>query len=461
MPSTPYSLKVVLSAILLAGCASVSTGTEDAGTLAEEALPEVVAEWKEIEERVVGEPVGWIGAFEDPVLEKLVAEAQENNKNLEAAAAAVESSRALAGIADAQLSPDVSAGLTTENSGILDGGDSSDVGLGLEASWEVDLWGRLRSGREGAVRDLEAVEADYVFSQYSLAASVAEAYFLAIEAHQQLGVTEANVEALTETDRIVRVRLENGMGDAEDAALSLSDLSAARDSLIELEGSKRDALRALELLLGRYPSADIELRGDLPAVPPAPPAGIPSDLLERRPDLIAAERRIASAVTGVDEAKAAKLPSLSLTGSIGGSSNDLSNILDPSNVAWSAASSLLAPIFDGGERDRQVDLADAELQAAVAEYADAALDAFSDVETALDQSVVLRRREEQLQVSSDQADEALRLVNLRYSEGETDLIDVLDIQTRALSAKSDLISVQRGQLSEYVALNLALGGSWE
>ncbi|MEM6898296.1 MAG: efflux transporter outer membrane subunit [Pseudomonadota bacterium] len=456
-----YSTLVLLMASLATGCASVDSGTEQARDLATQALPQINQDWSILHAQIVGEPVGWIAAFNDPVLEQLVREAQENNRDLESASANVERARALAGLASAALSPQVSAGLGAEGSGIVDGGEQSDLTLGVEGSWEVDLWGRLRSGEESAARSFEAVEADFLFSQYSIAAAVANAYFLAVEADLQLSLTQSIVDALTETNKIVQVRFENGMGNAQDAALSESDLASARNDLIELEGAKRDALRSLELLLGRYPAADIELRKDLPDVPPPPPVGILSDVLERRPDLIAAERRIAAALKDVDEAKAAKLPSLTLTGSFGGSSDDLSNILDPTNLAWSAASSLLAPILDGGARDREVEIAQADVQVAVADYAQAALTAFSDVEAALDQEVILRRREAELTVSAERAQEALRIANLRYTEGETGLIDVLDIQTRVSSAESNLITVQRSQLSERVNLNLALGGTWQ
>ena len=450
-----------LALTCLTGCATVSTGNEEAAEEAQASLPEIAAEWKAAEQRVVGEPVGWIAAFNDPVLETLVREAQANNRDLAAAAASVDASRAAAGLARSALSPQVAASAGTQNQGLVDGPDSSSASLGVQASWEVDLWGRLRSGREGAVRSVEAAEADYRFSQYSIAAAVASSYFLAIEADRQRALTQSIVEALTETDRITRVRFENGIGNAQDVALSGSNLADARNDLIEIEGAQRNALRALEVLLGRYPGADLQVRTSLPAVPAPPPVGVPADILERRPDLIAAERRIAEAITGVNEAKAAKLPSLSLTGSLGGSSNDLSNILNPSNLAWTAASSLLAPIIDGGALDAQVDLANTEVQAAAANYASAALDAFSDVESALDQETVLRRRRVELEQSAAQANEALRLAQLRYNEGETDLIDVLNILNRVLGAESSLITVKRSQLTERVNLNLALGGSWE
>ena len=461
MRTTSTYTVIGIIGIVLSGCASVSTGVEEAEVAASAAMPTLPDDWSSVQEMVVGQPVGWIASFNDPILRELVLEAQLNNKDLASAAANLARARALSGLAAAALSPEVSAGLDTQNSGLLDGDDSSEISIGAQVSWEVDLWGRLRSGREGAVRGLEAAQADYLFSQYSIAAGVADAYFVAIEASEQFQITKSTIEALTETDRLVRLRFENGIGNAQDVALSRSNLASSREDLIEIEGAQRDALRSLELLLGRYPSAELEVRRDLPQVPDALPVGVPSDILERRPDLIAAERRIAEAITGVDEARTAKLPSLSLTGSLGGASDDLSNILDPSNVAWSAASSLLAPIFDGGARDRQIDIATAEVEAAIANYASTALNAFSDVEGALDQEVVLRRRAEELKIAVLESREAYRLADIRYIEGETDLIDVLDVQSRVFAAESELISVQRSQLSERVSLSLALGGSWE
>ncbi|MEM1379429.1 MAG: efflux transporter outer membrane subunit [Pseudomonadota bacterium] len=461
MKRTLKPLLLLLTVSAVAACSTMDGVKRGAETRASASLPAVKQQWRAIETEVVGEPVGWIASFNDPVLSALVKEAQDNNRDLAAAASAVEASRAAAGLANAALSPQVSVGAGTQNQGLVDGPDTSSTNLGLQAGWEVDLWGRLRAGREGAVQSLEAAEADYTFSQYSIAAAVANGYFAAIEAARQKALSQSLVEALEETDRITRVRYDNGIGNAQDVALSQSNLSDARDSLIEIQGAERNALRALEVLLGRYPGADLRVRTTLPDLPPPLPVGVPADILERRPDLIAAERRIAEAIAGQSEAKAARLPTLSLTSSVGGSSSDLSNLLDPSNLAWTAASNLLAPIFDGGARQAQVALANAELDAAAAQYAAAALAAFSEVEQALDQETVLRKRRAELDQSAEQAAEALRLALLRYDEGETDLIDVLNIQSRVVGAQRNLINVQRRQLSERINLTLALGGSWE
>ena len=406
--------------------------------------------------------IGWIAAFNDPTLNALVEEAQTNNKNLQIAAANVERSWALAKQAGAALQPNVNLVAGAAESGVIENsGSNSRLNAGLQLNWELDVWGRIRSGQQAAAAGAEAAEADYLFSQYSLAAGVARSYFIAIEAALQEQVAQNSVDALGETTRIVNVQFENGLASSQDLALTKSDLATARDTLTATAGAKRDAIRALEVLLGRYPGADLELRAALPTAPPTPPAGIPSEILERRPDLIAAERNVAAAFNSLDSAKAAKLPAISLTSNIGGTSQSLSNLLDPANVAWTVAGNLVAPLFDGGARQSQVEVSTAEQKQSVAAYGQAALDAFSEVESNLDQGVILDQRLSALNEAADEANEAYRIARLRYNEGETDLIDVLTIQQRVFSTESNLTSVRRLVLDQRVNLNLALGGSWE
>ena len=428
-----------------------------------DALPAVSETWRTVSESGVVE-TDWIASFNDTVLTSLVTEAQANNLNLAVAAAGVDQARALARQAGASLAPDLNLNLGATRAGQLESGGvgaADTLNAGVQVSWEADLWGRIRSGVAQSAASAQAAEADFRFAQYSIAANTAIAYFTAIEANLQTQIAQDSLDVLENTQRIVEAQYNEGMASAQDLALSRSDLAAARDQVVTLEGASRDALRALELLLGRYPAADLGLRSTLPVVPPSPPTGVPSDLLERRPDLIAAERQVAAAFNAVNQAKAARLPSLSLTGSVGGSSGDLSNLLDPANVAWSAGTSLLAPLFDGGRRRENVVIANAQQEAALAQYADAALRAFSDVESSLDQGEVLSSREDALQEAADQAAEAFRLAELRYKEGETSLLDLLTVQQRVIGTRSSLSSVQRLLLQQRVNLNLALGGSWE
>ncbi|NQY12563.1 MAG: efflux transporter outer membrane subunit [Henriciella sp.] len=449
-----------LSVAALSACANI-TAPEDAAQTARASLPDAPSAWAMASERVGPVEAGWLAKLDDPVLTALVDEALVNNRNLQAAAANVQRSWALAGQAGAALSPSVSLSSGTTRSGNIEDAGADSYSLTGQASWEVDLWGRIRAGNQAAVLSAEAAEADYVYSQYSLAAAVARAYFLAIEADRQAETVQNTLNALNETDRIVGVQFEFGLATSQDVALSRSDLARTKASLIAARGSQRDALRALEVLLGRYPAADLEVRRDLPAVPALPPSGVPSEVLERRPDVIAAERRVAAAFNSLDQAKAARMPSISLTGSLGGSSGDLTNLVNPTNIAWQAATSLVAPLIDGGLRESQVEQASAEQTQAIASYADTVLTAFQEVEGSLDQNVVLQERSVQLEQSAEQANNALRIANLRYEEGETDLLDVLTIQQRVLSSEGDVVSVERARLDEWVALNLALGGSWE
>ncbi|TDF38435.1 efflux transporter outer membrane subunit [Alteromonadaceae bacterium M269] len=445
----------------VAGCSTSSLSrVEEAKTATTESLPDLPSQWASIQQNIGDVKVGWLEALKDPVLASLVAEAQKNNRNLQAMAANVDSARALVGQAASSLSPQLNASLGNTSSGAVEGSGSNNFNASLQASWEADLWGRLRSGKLAAQESLVAAEAEYKFAQYSLAANVANAYFVAIEANEQLKIAQKNLETVERTNRIVQVQFENGAADQQNISLARADFASAQDSLISSQAGQRDATRSLELLLGRYPSAELAVNQSLPSIPNALPAGLPSELLERRPDLIAAERRVAAAFNSLDAAKAARLPSLSLSGSLGGTSNSLSDVLNPANLAWQAIGSLAAPLIDGGRIEAGIESATADQKAAVASYAQAALNAFSDVERALDQGTVLRERRDALSTVLSESEKALKVANLQFGEGEISLLDVLTVQQRVFSARSNLLSINRASLTQFIDLNLALGGSW-
>ncbi|MEM1196709.1 MAG: efflux transporter outer membrane subunit [Pseudomonadota bacterium] len=465
----PRLLWVSAAALALTGCASLSTN-EDVRAATAESLPELPDQWR-VDGALPGEvQIGWIEKLGDPLLTELVREAQIANRDIIAAAANVEAAYAVARQARSGLFPAIDASVTPRQSDLFqdpDAGETSSVFLqpdydfSLQASWEADVWGRVRAGRNAAYASAEAVEADFRFAQYSLAAAVAQSYFGVIEADLQIEVAERTYQSYAEIERVVRVRVREGYADEQDLRTASSDLATVRESLENAIGSKRSAVRALEILLGRYPANELEGASQLPVTPQAPPAGLPSQLLERRPDLIAAERDVASAFANLDQAKAARLPILNLTGSVGGSSNELDNLLDGRNLFWSIVGSVLQPIFDGDLRGSQVDEADADKRAAIANYASTALTALEEVETNLDQAIVLRLREDALRDARDEAVEAVRLAELRYKEGETDLIDLLSIQQRQFTTEQDFVSIQRSRVDQWVSLNLALGGSWD
>lgn len=450
-----------LTALLLCSCASVSDMTTEAETMARSEVPLGQDSFRGDTVGVGSLDEGWLVKIDDPVLTALVGEALANNRDLSAAAARVEEAWSLAGKAGSALSPQVGAGFRSTGQGTGTSQPVGSSGLGVQASWEIDLWGRLRSGASAASQDAAAAALDYQYAQQSLAAAVARAYFFAIEGNIREQIAADAETALKDVVRIVTAQKNEGLATAQDVALANTDLGRIEDLRIAAGGAKRDALRALELLLGRYPGAELDVAKALPAPPPLPPAGLPSEMLERRPDIVAAERRLAASLGRVNEAKAARLPSLSLTGTAGGSSTELSNLLSPTNLAWQAASSLVAPVIDGGRRRRDVEIANARQQAALDGYVAAALSAFGETETGLDQNKVLADRQNALTSSVVNAAEAYRLARLSYESGETGLLQVQEIQLRKLQADNQLVSVNRGRLVQFVDLNLALGGTWD
>ncbi len=445
----------------LPACATLSND-EDVAAATAESLPKLPETWVVDGAQPGAVRVGWIDAIGDPVLSQLVLEAQANNPDIRAVAATVDAARAITRQARSGLLPQVNA------VGNVDQTDSPQpfavtdpvYTVTAQAAWEADLWGRVRAGSNAAYASAQAVEADLRFASYALAQAVASAYFASIEAQEQVSVARRTVDALAEIDRIVRVRYREGFASRQDTAIAGSDLESARDSLAQAQGGARTARRALEVLLGRYPSDAILLRQELPETPPPPPAGLPSELLERRPDVIAAERRVAAAFAGLDQAKAAQLPQITLTASGGGTSTDLFDILNGPSLLWSIAGNILQPIFDGGLRGAQVDEADANRRAAIANYASTALSALRDAEDNLDQVQVLAQREHILENAAEQSGTAYALTQLQYSEGEVDLIDVLNIQQRLFAAERNLVTIRRVRIEQWVALNLALGGAW-
>ena len=457
------TILVTMSSVLLIACVSSDSldRSSTASSEARQSLPNTPISWKSAQQSIGDVKVGWLTTMNDELLTKLVEEAQQNNANLQLASTNVDSARALANQASSSLLPQVNLTAGGSRAGTQNSSGPRNLSLGVQTSWEVDMWGRIRSGEQASYQSLAAAESDYKYAQYSIAASVAQAYLAAIEANEQLAIAEQSISALEQTNKIVQVQFDNGIADQQNVSLARSDLASAQEVLASSKGAQRNAVRSLELLLGRYPEAELQVSNELPMLPEPVPAGIPSELLERRPDLLAAERRIAAAFNQLDQAKAARLPSLSLSGSLGGASQSLGSMLDPANIAWQAASSLLAPLFDGGLRKSQVDAANANQEAAIASYRQAALNAFAEVETALDQGSVLNERQIALGVSLKSAEEALRISELQYKEGEISLIDVLTIQQRVFSARRNLLSIERASLSQWVDLNLALGGAWE
>jgi len=456
---TPWHALIVVPLLGLAGCI-VLLPSPDSEDLKEEELTHAPPPdaWKGPGAAPGTVLDDWLATFSDAQLESLVAEAMEYNADLRVAAARAEQAAGYVKAAGGSLWPAVTG--LGKGGGEMSGDDSGLEGWLVSATWEIDLWGRVRYSKRSAKEQYESTEADYVFARQSLAALVAKSWFLATEASLQRGLLTEAVAASAKLQELAEQRQRVGIGNELDIATARVTAQNYKDSLRQVELAYEQALRALELLIGRYPGAEIVVPSEFRELASEVPAGVPSELLERRPDIIAAEKRVAAAFSRVQEAQAARLPKISLTGSISDLTSDLFLLQDRDNPVWSAGGQILAPLFTGGTLKAQVEIRTAEQKQAVAQYVKTVLNAFGDVENALSSELALRQREEILTAATTDAGRALELAQTRYRVGSGDLRSVQQQQVAYLSAKMNLLRVQSDKRVQRVNLHLALGGNF-
>lgn len=420
-------------------------------------------------------PVGaaWWESFGSPGLIEAVNEALQNNLDLHAAAARLEAAAAEARVAGAALWPTLGASFNAQRQqqnfiglpipgargGVLTARFNS-FGVGLNTSWELDLWGRVRAGKRAALAEVQASEASLAALRQSIAAQTAKAWLAALEAQRQVDLSRRTVRSYELTARQTRARYARGLRSALELRLASNTLASAQAVLHQREAARQRAVRQLEILLGRYPAGRLDTEADFPKLPGEVPAGLPSDLLQRRPDVLAAERRLAAADARLWQAKASLFPRLSLTASGGTSSSDLSDLVSSQFKVWTLAGNLAQPLFEGGRLRAGVALADARARQAVADYLQTALTAFAEVESALASEQFLAERERSLAEAAAQAQAALRLANDRYARGLESFLSVLESQRRAFDAESQLLAARRLRADNRVDLHLALGGAF-
>ncbi len=384
-------------------------------------------------------------------------EAIAHNADLQAAAARVEQAAGYVRAAGGQLYPSVDL-LARGGTGL---GDNSGLEGGLlSASWEIDVWGRVRYSVRGAKAKYAASEADFAYARQSLAALVAKSWFLATEATLQREVASDMVDAAAKLLDLAQQRLRIGAGNELDVTNARLNLETYRDNLRQLDLAREQALRSLELLVGRYPAAALAAATQLGALPPSVPVGLPSELLERRPDVLAAEQRVAAAFNLTHEAKAARLPRFSLTGSISDLASEFFVLKNRDNPVWSIGGTVFAPLFSGGELKAKVEIRTAEQKEAMAHYVQTALKAFGDVENALSSEYALADREQILTSAVTDSQRALDLAEMRYRIGSGDLRQVEQQQLAYQSSRMNLLRVQSERLVQRVNLHLALGGDF-
>ena len=413
----------------------------------------------------------WWESFEEPALNGLVEEALRHNNDLAAAAGRVLEARAQLGNARSQQWPSIEIGGSASRNRRA----QSQTFAGMERiyenyaasatlGYEIDLWGRLSRGKEAALASLRASEHDRRAVAQGVISGVVSAWLQVQELEHQVALNERTVASYRQTLDTVEERYRRGLVTALDLHLARQNLAAIQAQDPALRQSLAAARRSLEILVGRYPAGTVltgqPFAGPVAVLPPVP-AGLPSQLLERRPDVAAAEDRLHAAVAGIGNAKANLYPRISLTGSAGSSSAELEDLFtDPTNI-WSLAGNLFMPLINRGATTAQVAAARARAEQAVAAYRSTVLQAFAEVENALDQDRYQQQQENHLLDSVEQARRSVDTAESRYRKGLENILTALESQRRLYTAESGLLTTQRQRRLARVNLIKALGGPWD
>ena len=410
----------------------------------------------------------WWEVFDDAALNELEAQATSQNQSIKAALARVDQSRSLARVSRSEFFPNVTfdpnysrerySPNQEPNFGAI---TAPNFRTPLDLSYEIDLWGRVRRGFEGARADAQAGVADFFTAQLSVQSEVAQNYFTLRSTDNQRGIVRETLKLRQEAYDLVQSRAKSGTANELDVARAETELATAGAELLGLERSRSQLENALAVLAGRIaPQFNVADTGHYHPEIPVVPAGLPADLLERRPDVSSAERQLAAANARIGVARAAFFPVLRLTASGGFVSGDLDTLLNWDSHVWSIGPSLSLPLFAGGRNKANLSRARSAYDEAVAHYRQQVLVAFAEVQENLtglkflaEQSVVSER-------ATAAATEAARLARVRYDAGIVSYLDVVDAGRTALQVRRESARVQGQRRIATVQLIKALGGGW-
>ena len=466
-PSLPAVAAAVLVA-LLSGCAV--TRVDPPAPVTAPAQYKEDGLWKQARP-ATAEPVPeqWWTLFDDPVLNDLQRRLVIGNENLKAAVAQLAGARAALEASRSALLPTLSVGVSGTRSASPDGnvtngtinrGPTNSVQASLNASWEPDLWSRLRLASEGADATLQATADDLAAARLSAQATLAQSYFSLRTAEAQEALYDRSVQAYQRFLELTQARYQSGVAARSDVLQAQTQLRSAQAQLLETRSTRAQLAHAIAVLLGLPPSAlELSKNAALPT-PPEVPMMLPSQLLERRPDIAAAQRRVASAYAQIGVADAAYFPSLTLSGSGGYRSSTLSKLLSAPNLFWSLGPSLAQAIFDGGQRKLASAQARTSAEVATSTYRQTVLTALQEVEDNLILADHLREEARLQQEALASAQRNLELVTDQYRAGTVSFLDVTTAQNSAFNAEASLLSVRNRQLAAISLLLKNVAGRW-
>jgi multidrug efflux system outer membrane protein len=413
---------------------------------------------------------GWLKTFNDPQMEAIVAEALKNNLDLQAAATRIVVAANIVTEVRAQMLPIIGVTGTASATGLYDqpGGflgqrrksvKNTSTILGA-VSWELDIWGKIRSETAAARQGLAATRAEYQYARMSLAATTAKVWYLATYAQLLQKYAEENIKTSQQQLDIAIAQFDVGKSEQQQVDLAQAQLAQNQAQLAQFTDSYLQIVRGLEVLLGRYPAAELKTALALAALPPPVPAGLPAQLLERRPDVMAAEYSFNAAFHLVQTAKAARLPSITLTGAGGYTTNALLQDLRYKPWLWTGTAGMLAPIYTGGYLQAQVKIADQNQKAALALYGQTVLQSFDDVEVTLTNERYLKDEQKDATDALKSTEDALGLARVKYDIGQTDLSPVLQLENVVSATQMASAAVEHELIANRINLYLALGGAF-
>ena len=442
----------------------------------ETALPESWVDGSHAEAGVAAQTdlTRWWILFDDPALASLVQRAVADNLDLKLAEARIRQARAARGIAASGLGPELdatasfrrtqSAGSLTAAGADLEGPLANQYQAGFDASWELDLFGGLRRGVEAADADLRAAVETRRDVLVTLTAEVAAGYIDFRSFQQRIAVARRNFEAQKHSARLTRQRFEGGFASGLDVANAEAQVSTTAAQIPLLEASARQSVYSLGVLLGREPAAlleELSMPLLIPAAPPSAPAGVPSDLLRRRPDIRKAEADIHAATARIGVATADLFPRLFIFGSAGYQAKETRAWFDPVSLFWSLGPSVSWPVFDTGRVRSNIEVQKALEERSVLTYRKTVLAALEEVESALIASTKEQERRKALVDAVAFNQKAVDLSIKLYTEGQTDFLNVLQAQHSLFTTEDALAQSTRTVSTNLVALYKALGGGWD
>ena len=458
---------LMLGCLLLYGCAA-----EPPASSMQDVTGKAPPKWSATRQARSGVDANWVRRFGDSRLNSLVSEALRQNHDMRITAERLKRAGEAARVADATTKPQVvfeTSGNKRKNVfvGFPFGGSqvSSTYGVDLRVDWEPDIWGAARAGKSAALAEWQAGGQDYRAAQASLSAQVCKAWFALAEANQQVTLAREALAIRKKTEAAVRERFEQDLreqgGSASQLRLAQTDVASAKAELSNTLGNLETARRQLELLVGRYPAGKISGRAVLPGVPSTPPAGLPSELLLRRPDILAAERRYSSTTKRIKEAKLTLFPSFKLTGSSGTTTDSLGKILNSDFGVWSIGTNLTYALLTGGRVYSEIRVRKSNQRETLENLHKTVLNAFGEVEQALANDRWLRRRESEMREALKLARDTAKASEDDYRDGNGDVLTLFSAQTRRIQLESQYVSLRRLRLTNRVDLHLALGGGFK